>query len=127
MNNMNQTPLLLVVTAENCGACVQWKQSGKYGEMVMAMRNSGLVEVKEVPLKKRGDSYPGVPEDVRRRLVKWYPVVILVTRSSWNRGTTLSAAVYNGVMNSKTAVPSLVPDSEYQPLDAAGVGASPKR
>jgi hypothetical protein len=117
---MSQLPILLLITAKNCGACVSWKQSGKHQEIINKMNASGLVEVKDINLNKRGDPIPGAPEDLRKRLVKWYPIIILVSRSSWDAGHSLSAVVFNGIMNSKNAVPE-VDEANYIPLEADNV------
>lgn len=96
--------LLVIITAENCGACKNLEQSGELNRIISTVQQSGLVEVKHLPVPKMGEMPLNVPSDLSR-LVGWYPIFILISRSSWNSGRKLSADIFNSNMVEGRFVP----------------------
>ncbi len=94
---MSSKPILLLITATNCSACVSFKEH-VWGEAKQKIESLGTVELKQIDLPSTNSQLPqSLPADVKR-YVGWFPTLILVSSSSWNRGgnSKLDAEVFNG-------------------------------
>ena len=75
------SPILYIVTADNCGACIKFK--GTYLQKTKAdlSKIRGLI-VKEVNIARIGDPLPNSMPRELNHFVKWYPTFILDDESS---------------------------------------------
>jgi thiol-disulfide isomerase/thioredoxin len=99
-------PVFVIVTADNCGACVEFKKV--WQDVKKNIQNLNLVTIVEISLKTRADLPPPnlYPVDIRR-FIGWFPTFLLFTSQSWddalqNSSKQLSGVIFNGRVNSTT-------------------------
>lgn len=90
---MSHKPVLVVVTADNCGGCSVFKQR----VMSDLVRDAEAhVEVVKINLPSMSSPIPPqYPQDLRR-LIAWYPTLILIPYTSWRSGGNMNGCVFNG-------------------------------
>lgn len=91
--------VLYIVTARNCGACTRYKQLFRDKTKAELDKIKGL-KVEEIDVNRIGDPLPeAFPKDLQR-FIKWYPTLVLVTKTSNdNKDGRLDGIVFNGTEN----------------------------
>ena len=95
-------PVFVIVTADNCGHCRNFKEK-QWPFLKQKLQNDGRVKIIEIPLPTMG-TIPG--EEYHSDLVKyigWYPTFLLFNGSTWNnKMTILKGLIYSGeIVNGK--------------------------
>jgi len=108
-------PVLVVITADDCGACIDFKKNIWPG-VKKTLEDTKSVEIIHKELPSIGSALPeDLPKDLGR-FVPYYPSIILITRNSWNggKGTNLQAVAFNGVVDAATGKVKRIDQKQLQ-------------
>ena len=107
MYSQDERPVLFIVTAGDCRACIKFKADGM-AELIEKIKATGRVQVRKVELNKMGTELPYTetekwPKDLGR-FIGFYPCIGLINGRLWseaekNRNVPINAIVYNGKLN----------------------------
>lgn len=82
---MSGLPVFVATFAENCPACIKFKQY-MWNDLRSVISNFKKVQLVEVTVPAIGDSLPNeYPKDLNR-FVKFYPIFMLIPASTWANG-----------------------------------------
>jgi hypothetical protein len=95
--------VLVIVTAENCGACIKWKNDGGLTNLSKELQILGIVRVVHISKKAMKDPIQ-VPFPTQLNYVAtWFPTFVIVNGKAWNqnfsesKNSDLPIEVFNGV------------------------------
>ena len=88
---MNSKPVLVVITAGNCGHCRNLKQV--WPDIQQAIEGTGLVRVVNIPLEMMSSPIDTnvYPSDLKTYKL-WFPMFLLVSGSTWNEAMSNTQA-----------------------------------
>lgn len=99
---MSQKPVLVIVTANNCGGCRVFKDKVLND---LLSRVTGLADAVHIELPSVSSPIPSqYPQDLKR-LIGWFPTLILVPAASWRAGGSINGSVFNGEIQQGRVVP----------------------
>lgn len=84
-------PVLLIVTADTCFACKNFKKNVEPSLMNTLMKDS-RIQIGRVSVKNLGDDLPATYPKELNKYIGWYPTLILYYP------TTKKVSVYNGTI-----------------------------
>jgi len=102
---MDQRPVLVLITAENCGACKALYHI--WSDVESGLVATGLVRIVRIPLPNMGAEIDSskFPSDLSRYR-RWFPMLLLVAGPKWNEASQhtsqaipLQAKVFNAILN----------------------------
>jgi len=116
---LTSKPVLIVVTAENCGFCKKLHQ--RWTPIRESIQSLGTVQLKELNVPHFGADVAkqGYPKDMQR-YVTWYPTVLLFPGDNWDKVTKgKESKLYGRIMNGEVGNP--YPSEQKYNMDSQGI------
>jgi hypothetical protein len=78
--------ILIVISAENCGACKHYKESKIFDNVKTKLAEDGIVRFEHIEVKKIGDPVDKKYPEILGKWSRFYPIFILINGKDWNNG-----------------------------------------
>lgn len=102
MSTVDNRNILVIVTADDCGACNNFKQNG-LSQLIKDIQTSGIVRHIHINKKSMKAVIEAPYPTQLNSLAVWYPTFILINGKAWNnnfsesKNVDLPVEVFNGV------------------------------
>jgi hypothetical protein len=84
MNTDKTQHILLIVSAEECGACKYAEKEGIFDKVKTAIKNEKIVRLEHIKLLKLGESITPKYPAVLGNFIAFYPIFILINGKDWD-------------------------------------------
>jgi thiol-disulfide isomerase/thioredoxin len=84
--NVDSRNILIIVSAENCGACKYYKENKHFETIKEKLAKDGIVRFEHIEIKKMGDSLDKKYPEILSKWLRFYPIFILINGKDWNNG-----------------------------------------
>lgn len=83
-SSVDNRNILLIVSAENCGACKTFEEQGIFEAIKKQLESDGYVRIEHIKVKKIGDAVDSKYSQQINSWIRFYPTFILINGKDWN-------------------------------------------
>jgi hypothetical protein len=84
ISKVDTRPVLVVVSAGNCGACQTWEKQKGFDQVRDKVLEDGHVRYEHIKVAKMGDAFDKKYPQKLSQFVRYYPTFILINGKDWN-------------------------------------------